>query len=87
MDFDATVVPQDLVAALGLEWPLRYELQNLGSGPTLFIRQSLVAPSITERAFRVESGGRFVLQPPIGGPSLWVWTDDDRGCQTIVGLA
>ena len=32
MDFDAGLIPADIVAALGLEWGPTYRLQNIGTG-------------------------------------------------------
>ena len=85
MDFDATLIPVDVVAALNLEYGLDYLLQNVAPSATLFVRESLTAPAVTERGFKVESGGRFVLRPkPIDVP-LWLWTDEPAGCAVIVG--
>ena len=92
MDFNATETPADIVAALTLQWGLTYTLQNVGSGGTLFIRTATAAPAVTDRAFRVESGGLFVLKPQAGASAIppvpvWLWTDDRRGCAVIVALA
>ena len=69
-----------------------YTLQNVGTGGTLFIRTATAAPAVTDRAFRVESGGLFVLKPQPGASAIppvpvWLWTDDRRGCAVIVALA
>ena len=70
MDFNATETPADIVAALTLQWGLTYSLQNIGSGGTLFIRTATAAPAVTDRAFRVESGGLFVLKPQAGASAI-----------------
>lgn len=44
--------------------------------------QDLVA---TDRSFRIEAGGNFILKP-IGDP-IWAWTDDAAGCPLILGEA
>ena len=93
MDFNASLVPADIVAALGLQWGPTYRLQNVGTGGTLFIRTATAAPAVTDRAFRVESGGLFVLKPQAAGSAFpplvptWLWTDDRRGVAVIVALA
>ena len=92
MDFDAVLVPADIVAALGLEWGNTYRLQNVGTGGTLFIRTATAAPAVTAGAFRVETGGLFVLKPQPGASAIppvpvWLWTDDRRGVAVIVALA
>ena len=92
MDFDATLVPQDIVSALSLEWGSSYTIQNVGFGGTLFLRAVTAVPAVTERAFRVESGNLFMLRPTPGADAfnpvpLWAWTDDPRGCAVIVALA
>ena len=92
MDFNAVLVPADIVAALGLQWGPTYRLQNVGTGGTLFIRTAAAAPAVTDRAFRIESGGLFVLKPQAGASAFalvptWLWTDDRRGVAVIVALA
>ena len=92
MDFNAGLVPADIVAALGLQWGPGYRLQNVGTGGTLFVRTAQAAPAVTDRAFRIESGGLFVLKPQAGASAFalvptWLWTDDRRGVAVIVALA
>ena len=92
MDFDAGLIPADIVAALGLEWGPTYRLQNIGTGGTLFVRTATAAPAVTDRAFRVESGSYFELRPQAGASAFalvptWLWTDDRRGVAVIVALA
>ena len=85
MDFDATPVPADIVAALGLIQGTRYSGQNVSGTATLFVREAASAPAVTDRAFRVESGGQFTLRPS-GGP-VWLWTDEADGCAVIIAEA
>ena len=85
MDFDATLVPADIVAALSLAQGERYVAQNVSTTGTLFIREQLAAPAVTDRAFRVESGGQFTIRP--SGEPVWLWTDEADGCAVIVGEA
>ena len=92
MDFNATGTPVDIVAALTLQWGPSYRLQNVGSGGTLFIRTATAAPAVTDRAFRIESGGLFVLKPQAGASAFalvptWLWTDDRRGVAVILTVA
>ena len=84
MDFDATLVPADVVAALGLTQGTRYSGQNVGLA-TLYIREQVAAPDLTDRAFRVQSGGAFTLRP--AGEPVWLWTDDAGGCPVILAEA
>ena len=84
MDFDATPVPVDIVAALGLAQDVLYSGQNVSNTSTLYVREAATIPAVTDRAFRVESGGRFTLRP--SGSSVWLWTDED-GCAVILGVA
>ena len=85
-DFDATAVPQDVVAALSLTAGTRYQGQNASTTATLFIRETVVAPVTGDRAFRVEAGGAFTVGPE-PGVAVWLWTDDPAGCPVIVGEA
>ena len=85
MDFDATQTPVDLVVALGLAQDVLYSGQNVDALATLYVREAATIPAVTDRAFRVESGGRFTLRP--GGVSVWLWTDEPSGCAVIVGVA
>ena len=85
MDFDATLVPADIVAALSLTQDVRYTCQNLSGTATLFVREAGSVPSITDRAFRVESSGEFTLRP--SGDPIFLWTDDPSGCPLILGVA
>ena len=85
MDFDASVIPVDIVAALGLAQDELFAGQNVSNTATLFVREAATAPAVTDRAFRVESGGRFTLRP--SGEPIWAWTDEPDGCAVIVGVA
>ena len=82
-DFDATMTPVDVVAALNLNTGIAYSVQNVGTGPTLFIRDSATAPSPGDRAFRVEAGGAFSIRPEANIP-IYLWTDDTEGCPVII---
>ena len=85
MDFDATPVPVDVVAALGLTQDTRYSGQNVSGTATLFVREAAAAPAVTDRAFRIQSDGQFTLRPR--GAPIWLWTDEPSGCPVIVGEA
>ena len=85
MDFDASVIPVDVVAALGLAQDVLYSGQNVSNTSTLFVREAATAPAVTDRAFRVESGGRFTLRP--SGEPIWAWTDEADGCAAILAVA
>ena len=85
MDFDATLVPADVVAVLGLAQGGRYVGQNLSGTATLYIRETASAPAVTDRAFTVQSGGEFSLRPD--GEPIWFWTDEASGCAVILGPA
>ena len=85
MDFDVTLVPADIVAALSLTQDVRYSGQNLSGTASLFVREVASVPAVSDRAFRVQSGGEFTLRP--SGEPIWVWTDEEDGCAVIVGEA
>ena len=82
-DFDASQVPVDIVADLGLTVGTLYEGQNVSTTATLRVRQAAAAPSADARAIRVEASGSFRLSPD-GTNGVWVWTDDPGGCPVIV---
>ena len=82
MDFDATPVPADIVAALGLAQDELFAGQNVSNTATLFVREAATVPAVTDRAFRVESGGQFTLRPT--GSPIWLWTDEADGCAVIL---
>ena len=84
-DFDATNVPQDIVAALSLQIGTTYVAQNVGTVATAFVREAPAAPAATDRAFRTESGGFFYIKPE--GDPIWVWTDDPAGCPLVVDVS
>ena len=84
MDFTATTVP----AALTLEPGARYDGQNVSNTATLFIRQATSIPAVTDRAFRVESGGHFEVKGPWDGAAeIWLWTDSGADCAVILTIA
>ena len=85
MAFDASVLPVDIVAALGLAQDTRYSGQNVSQTSTLFVREAAAAPAVTDRAFRIQSDGQFTLRPR--GAPIWLWTDEADGCPVIVGEA
>ena len=85
MDFDATLVPSDIVSVLGLADGKFYTAQNVSGTATLFIREQVAAPAVTDRAFRVESGGQFTIRP--SGEPVWLWTDEADGCAVILAEA
>ena len=82
MDFDATPVPADIVAALGLAQDTLYSGQNVSGTATLFVREAASAPAVTDRAFRIQSDGQFTLRPR--GEAIFFWTDEADGCAVIV---
>ena len=82
-NFDATRVPADIVADLGLAIGTSYVGQNLSTFATLLFRESANAPDVSARAFRVESGGVFTLGPQ-SGVGIWLWSDDAAGCPVVV---
>ena len=85
MDFDASVIPVDIVAALGLAQDELFAGQNVSGTATLYVREAATIPAVTDRAFRVESGGQFSLRPR--GEPIWAWTDEADGCAVIVAEA
>ena len=82
-DFDATETPQNIVSVLGLVIGTRYLAQNLSTINTLKFRESPGAPDASARAFRIESGGVFSLEPQTG-VGFWIWSDDAAGCPVVV---
>ena len=82
VDFDATETPRDVVAALSLTSGTAYTCQNVDVKATLFIREAATAPLVTDRAFRIESGGTFTLK--IAADPIYLWTDDADGCAVII---
>ena len=83
LDFDATETPADIVAELSLSIGTAYSAQNVSTTATLRFREADAMPDATARAFRVEAGGAFQLEPEAGTP-IWIWTDEDF-CPVIVG--
>ena len=82
-DYDATLVPADIVADLGLVVGQLYEGQNVSTTATLRVRQAAVAPSADARAIRIEASGTFTIAPD-GIDGIWLWTDDRAGCPVII---
>ena len=81
-DFDATLTPTDIVAALSLEQDTLYTVQNVDNRCTLRFRQGATAPVAHGRAHRVEIGSYVTIRPR--GTPIWFWTDEQRGCDVIV---
>ena len=81
-DYDATLVPADIVTGLSLAEGTQYQGQNTSTIATLRIREAAVAPDANARAIRVEAGGVFTIKPD--GDGIWVWTDDAAGCPVIL---
>ena len=84
IDFDATDSPADLVAGASLASGERYTVQNVSTIATLFVREQAAQPSLSTRAFRIESGGTFTLRPT--GTPIWLWTDNET-CPVILSEA
>ena len=82
MDFTATLAPRAINVSLSLSLHVRYQCQNVSGLATLFFREATATPPATDRAFRIEPGGYFVLAPE--GDPLWFWTDDPAGCPVVV---
>ena len=83
MDFTATAVP----AALALQPGAVYDGQNVSNTATLFVREATSIPAVTDRGFRVESGGHFdVAGPWPGTAGIWLWTDE-AACAVILTVA
>ena len=80
-DFDATAVPQDVVAVLSLTNGKSYTCQNVSTTSTLFVREQAAMPDVTDRAFKIESGGHVTIKPD--GTPVWMWSDPD-GAAVIV---
>ena len=73
-DFVARAVPTDVVAALSLVSSTRYTCQNVSTIATLFVREAVAMPAVTDMAFRIEAGGNFTINPD--GTPIWMWTDN-----------
>lgn len=88
--FNATTVPNDLVPAAGLAVGTTYECQNLSTTATLFLRivaPGGMAPSLGDRAFKIQSGSPFQVRADRAGEAIYLWTDDPDGCPVIVNEA
>ena len=84
MDFTATAVP----AALTLQPGAVYDGQNVSNTGTLFVREATSIPAVTDRGFRVESGGHFEVAGPWPGTAdIWLWTDSEADCAVILTVA
>ena len=81
-DFDADQAPRNIAHVLSLSNRTRYTCQNVSGLATLFFRESAATPPASDRAFRIEPGGYFTLEPT--GSPLWFWTDDPAGCPVVV---
>ena len=80
-DFNATGVPADVVAALSLTSGTQYTAQNVSTIATLFVREAVAMPAVTDLAFRVEAGGNFSIKPD--ATPIWMWTDNGS-CPVIL---
>ena len=85
MDFDATLVPRDIVAGLSLATGTRYTVQHVGVHGTMFVRESAAEPAPSARAFRVEAGVPVTIEPD--GEPIWFWTDEPDGVPVLVNAA
>ena len=83
LDFDATAVPADIVAALSLADGTRYFVQHVGTVGTLKFRETAVAPAPAARGFKIEAGGVGRVKPD--GTPIWFWTDGP-GVPVILGI-
>ena len=81
-DFDATSVPVDVVAALGLAGSTTFQVQNVSTTATLFIRETSDPVTGASRSFRAEAGGLFTIKVALD--PIWMWTDDPSGCPVIL---
>ena len=82
MDFDATDMPTDIVATLGLTDGTRYTVQNVDLIATLRLRQSATVPDADSRSHKVEAGASFIISPT-SGEAIYVWSELER-CAAIV---
>ena len=83
LDFAATTTPRDLVGEVGLVEFTRYRLVNVTLTATLFVRESVAAPSAVSRGEAVEGNGFYEFFA-IPNQGVWCWTDDANGCACIV---
>ena len=87
IDVDVTVTPQDVVTVAGLTAGTPYQVQNVSTTATLFVREAVNAPAAGARGFRVEAGGNATIRPEAGA-AVWLWTDDPAGrCPVILDEA
>ena len=84
IDVDASTVPQALEDITGVTVGTEYTIENVSApGATAFVRSAPAAPAVTDKAHRLETGGRAIVTPD-STDRTWLWTDDPSGCALVM---
>ena len=82
LDFRATSQPQNIVAELNLVIGSNVVYQNIDRTATLHVRESAVAPPAGAKGFLLGPSESYMMQ--VRADPIWVWTNDDQGCQLVL---
>ena len=83
LDFEAMDTPQDLGAALGIDFSDHHSVENLSNSERIRIRFSPIAPDASLRGPTLQPGeGRIVYST--GADKVWVWVPRDGASAHLV---
>ena len=84
-DFDATAVPQDIVAVLSLTPGKTFLMQNADSTATVRVREAATQPDPAARAHLLTPSADVIVKvPEAGSDGVWIWTYDPAGASVIL---
>ena len=72
LDFEATDTPQDLGAALGVDFSDHHSIENLSNSERVRIRFSPTAPTPSQRGPILQPGEARTVYTT-GSDKVWVW--------------
>ena len=72
LDFEATDTPQDLGAALGIDFSNRHSIENLSNSERVRIRFSPTAPASSQRGPILQPGEERIIYTT-GSDKIWIW--------------
>ena len=73
LDFEATDTPQDLGAALGIDFSNHHSIENISNSERVRFRFSPTAPGSSERGPILEPGEPRTVYVATTGDKVWVW--------------
>ncbi len=72
LDFEATDTPQDLGAALGIDFSNHHSIENLSNSERVRIRFSPAAPTSSKRGPIMQPGEERIVYAT-GLDKVWIW--------------